>query len=136
MTRDIHNNITPQVALNYSNITTSTTTAGNVIDTKGYGAVEFLVYSGTITDGTYTPLIEEGDAANLSDAAAVADANLLGTEAGAALTGSNDNAVKRVGYRVGNYRYVRLSIVSTSVTSGGNVGALVILGNPDLAPTA
>ena len=132
--KDLHNNVSIDVAKNVAAISTSTTTAGNVIDTKGYGAVEFVLLTGAYTDGTYTPLIEEGDAANLSDAVAVDDANLFGTEALAAVAAAN--TAKRVGYRVGKYRYVRLSVVSTSVSSGATVGAVAIKTNPDLAPTS
>lgn len=132
--KDLHNNVKPVIALNTSTVGSSTTTAGNIIDIKGFGAVEFLISLGTRTDGTFTPLIEEGDAADLSDAQAVSDNNLFGTEALAALTASN--TVKRVGYWVGKYRYVRLSIVSSGVTSGSTgVTGIAVLANPDQAPT-
>lgn len=132
--KDLHNNIKALLALNTQTIATDTTTEGNIIDTKGFGAVEFLVSLGTRTDGTYTPLIEEGDASNLSDAQAVSDDNLFGTEALAALSASN--TIKRIGYRVGKYRYVRLSMVSASTTSGSTgVTGVAILANPDNMPT-
>lgn len=134
--KDLHNNITPAVAKTIAAITTDTTTAGAIIDTKGYGAVEFIMMSGTITDGTYTPLIQEGDDSGLSDAVAVSDDNLFGTEAGVAFVAADDNTVKRIGYRVGKYRYVRLNYVSTGTTSGGTLGAIAVLANPDLGPTA
>lgn len=135
MRKDLHNNCAAAVAKNQSTISSNTTTTGIIIDTKGFGAIEFLLYTGTRTDGTYTPLIEEGDAADLGDAAAVDDANLFGTEAAAALAASN--SVSKIGYRVGKWRYVRLSVVSTGVTSGcTGVGALVVKANPDLSPTS
>lgn len=133
--KDLYNNIKAESALNTSAISSSTTTAGNVIDRQGYNSLEFLIMSGTLTDGTYTPLVEEGDAANLSDAAAVADANLLGTEASAAFTASNDNTVKKVGY-IGSKRYVRLSIVSAGVTTGGTISALAVKGHASDRPVA
>lgn len=123
--RDFHNNVKAEVALNTSAISTSTTTIGNIIDLQGYGAVEFIIQSGTLTDGSYTPLIEEGSAADLGDATAVADSNLLGTEAAAAFALADDNVVKKVGY-VGNKRYVRLSIVSSAVSTGGTVSAVSV----------
>jgi hypothetical protein len=130
---DLHNNVDVVVAKNPTDISSSTTTAGNIIDTKGFRTIEFVLYTGTRTDGTYTPLIEEGDDSGLSDAAAVADANLQGTEADAAISASN--AAKRVGYIVGNKRYVRLSVVSATVTTGCTaVGAIAIKGGAELAP--
>lgn len=135
MRKDLHDNVSVSVAKNPTTISTDTTTAGVIIDTKGYGAIEFVMYTGTRTDGTYTPLIEESDDSGLSGATAVDDANLFGTEAGAALIASN--SASRIGYRCGNKRYVRLSVVSASTSSGcTSVGAIAIKGNPDLLPTA
>lgn len=126
MLRDLHNNLTFSNALDTAAITSDTTTAGDIIDTKGNNSVEFVIQSGTLTDGAYAVLIEEGEAADLSDAAAVADADLLGTEANAGFALTDDNTVKSIGY-IGSMRYVRLSIVSTSTTSGGTLGAIAVL---------
>lgn len=133
--RDLHHNIGPVVALDTTAISSDITTQGNIVDLQGYGAVEFLIQSGTLTDGTYTPLLEEGDASDLSDASAVADANLLGTEATAAFAATEDDTVKRLGY-CGSKRYVRLSIVSTSTSSGGTLSALAVRGRPANAPVS
>lgn len=126
--KDLHNNIKTEVAFDIAAISSDTTTTGNIIDLQGYDSAEFVLVSGTLTDGTYTPLLEEGDAANLSDASAVADAELLGTESAAAFTASEDNAVKKLGY-IGNKRYVRLSIVSASTSSGGTMSAVAVKGH-------
>jgi hypothetical protein len=135
MRQDLHNNMSAVVAKNPTTIATDTTTAGIIIDTKGFTAIEFMLYTGTRTDGTYTPLIEEGDQVGGGDMAAVVDANLFGTEAAAALAASN--SVSRIGYRVGNKRYVRLSVVSASTSSGcTSVGAVAVKSNADLAPVA
>ncbi len=137
--QDIHNQMRQLLARNVAAITSNTTSAGNIIDTQGFDAVEFLVFSGARTDGSYLPLIEHGDAANLSDAVAVPDAELLGTNITtgqeAAATIAAANAATRIGY-IGTRRYVRLSIVSTGVTSGATLGAIAVLGMPRLAPTA
>lgn len=133
--RDLHNNIKEEVALNITAISSDTTTDGNIIDLQGYGSVEFIIQSGTLTDGTYTPLIEDGDDSGLSDAAAVADASLLGTEAAAAFAATDDNSITKIGY-IGSKRYVRLSIVSGSTSSGGTVSAVSIKGRAADAPVA
>jgi len=128
MLRDLHNNLEANVGLSPQDITSDTTTVGVIIDTQGFHSLEFMITSGTLTDGTYTPLIEDGEDSGLSDAAAVSDANLLGTEAGAAFTASEDDTAKKVGYR-GSKRFVRLSIVSASTSSGGLMGAVAIQGH-------
>lgn len=130
---DIHNNVLQKVALNTGTINTDTTTAGNIIDTEGSEGLEFIIQSGTLTAGTFTPLIEESDNADLSSSNAVADAHLLGTEAAAAFAAADDNEAKRIGYR-GNKRYVRLSLVSGS-SANGVIGATALLGRPMVAPT-
>ena len=132
--KDLHNNTEQKIALNIQAITSDTTTAGAIIDLQGYGAIEFIVQSATLTDGTYTVKLEEGNAANLSDAAVPDTSNVFGSLPSFAST--DDNVAKRVGYRVGAKRYVRLSIVSTGTTSGGTLGASALLGNADNMPTA
>ena len=126
-----------QNALNLQNITGNATTAGIIIDTQGFGSITFVIKSGDYTDGTFTPLIEAGDQSNLSDAAAIADTALLpvgtGQEAAAAL--SADNSVKKIGC-TSLKRYIRLSIVSSGVSTGSRISAVAILGNPDQAPVA
>jgi len=130
--RDIHNNVKNDVALNIQAIVSDTTTVGSIIDLQDYDGCEFVIQSGTLTDGLYTPLIEYGDDSGLSDAAAVPDKFLLGTEADAALGGGSptpDNEIGKVGVKAhSGKRYVRLSLVSTGVTSGGTIGATVCRG--------
>ena len=130
-------NIKTQVARNVAAISTNTTSAGNIIDTQGYNTGSFIMFSGTITDGTYTPLIEAGDDSGLSDAVAITDTYLLpsgsGQEASLAFVAADDNVVKKIGY-ITQKRYVRLSFVSTGVTTGGTLGALSVLGEPGAAP--
>ncbi len=129
---DMHSDVFGVVARNTAAISTITTTAGNIIDTKGYEGLEFFIQSGAWTDGTYTPLIEESDASNLSGSNAVADEDLVGTEAAAAIGAAN--TVKRIGY-VGHKRYVRLSIVSAGVTTGATIGATAVLGRGAVRPS-
>lgn len=130
--KDLHNNVTQKIALNAAAITTSTTTVGAIIDLQGYDACEFLVQLGVRTDGTYTVLLEEGNDSGLSDAAVVAAANRLGSLP--VLNASNTTG--RVGYLVGAFRYVRLSLVSATVTSGvAAAAALAVLSNADLMAT-
>jgi hypothetical protein len=132
--RDLASTVRLTSARNAAAITSNTTTAGIEIDRAGFDSVTFAMQSATITDGTYTPLIEETDTAG-SGYTAVADADLTVTEASVAFVATDDNVVKKIGY-LGGKRYVRLSYVSTGVTSGGTLSALAILGHASQQPVA
>ncbi len=121
-------------ARNAAAITTNTTTVGVEIDRQGFDSVTFAMQSATITDGTYTPVIEESDVSG-SGYAPVADTDLTVTEASVAFIATDDNVVKKIGY-LGNKRYVRFSYVSTGVTTGGTLSALAILGHASQQPVA
>lgn len=130
--RDLKNNIKVLNALNIASISSNTTTAGVEIDTQGYESVTFEIITGARTDGTVTPLIQESDTSG-SYSGSVDDNDLVGLEADAALSTAHSRS--RIGY-IGTKRYVKLSLVSTAVTSGLTAGGSVILGNPKSAPVA
>jgi len=122
----------PVIGLNIQAITTNTTTTGSAVDTADFnGGVNIVFQAGTLTDGTYTPLITECDTSGGSYTA-VADEYLvaqdpsntsaIAPEAQAALTVSN--TVSKIGY-IGYKRYIKVALVSTSVTSGGTLAAVV-----------
>ena len=127
--RELKSTTSPVVALNTTAISSDTTTNGVIIDTAGYESIMFVIVSGTITDGTYTPLIQEGDDSGLSDAASVADADLTNTEASVAFTATDDNTVKSIAY-VGSKRYVKFNIDSAGTSSGGTLSAVAVKGDP------
>jgi hypothetical protein len=129
---DLKNDIKSLNALNIQAITTNATTAGVEIDTQGFDSVTFEVITGARTDGTVTPLIQESDTSG-SYAGSVADDDLIGTEANAALSAAQSRSI--IGY-VGKKRYVKLSLVSTAVTSGLTAGASAILGAAKHNPVA
>ncbi len=130
---DLHNNVFGVVALVNSEITSDTTTLGAIIDTAAFEGLEFLLQSGTITDGTYAISLQDGEESNLSDAAAVDSELVLGSE-DAAFVAADDDTVKRIGY-IGKKRFVRLSIVSASTTTGGEFSSVALLASPHHAPT-
>jgi hypothetical protein len=135
--KDIESVLKESVAVAAQAITTDTTTNSAAIDMTGYESVMFVPFTGTITDGDYTPLIQEGDDSNIANATNVADADLLptgtGQEATAALNASN--SVSKIGYR-GTKQYVFCSLVSANTTTGGDAGVVAIQGNPAQAPVA
>lgn len=141
--KDLHNNARSKRVLGPVALTTVAGLAGKIIDRQGFGGVEFLIAYGavTATNATITPVIKEGDATG--SMTSVADADLLGTEALAALpaqatsrtSGTGKFVTTRVGYK-GNKRYVQASIASTTVTAATIVSIQALLHNPSIAPTA
>ncbi len=118
-------------ALNIAAITANTTTAGNSIDTKGFESITFSVELGARTDGSFLPLIQDSDDnVNFVD---VVDQFLIGTEAEALLNSAN--TIKTIGY-VGKKRYVKLSLVSSGVSSGATATATAILSDAYSNPVA
>lgn len=131
---DVKRAISPQAAR-----TDNTAIVSQVIDRSGYEGLVFAINIGANTDtnATFTTLVEHGDAANLSDAAAVPDAGLSGTEALASFTAADDdNKVKKIGY-VGSKRYVRLTITPAGNDSGNIfVDAVALMFGGRYAPAA
>ncbi|ALG69923.1 hypothetical protein VY88_10545 [Azospirillum thiophilum] len=136
--RDLLNNITPVNIIPPSAATSdNTAVVSAIVDSLGYGSVTFILLTGSLADAdaTFSVLVEHGDAANLSDALAVPDELLVGTEALAGFTFADDNKARKVGY-VGGKRYQRLTITPTGNASAANLGAVAILGHPVNAPTS
>lgn len=136
MRKDLHNNIGVRSALNTQAIAADGTTVGEVIDLRGFGALEFSIQAGDITDGDYSLVLEEGNDPVLADAVTVIEDNLIGDLANAAFDNTMGNQVHKIGYKVGPFRYARLSIVAAAVAAGGTFSAQAIVGNPDFAPVA
>lgn len=132
--RDLVNNIKITQAIGPQAILAGNgTLTGATLDTQGFESAVVAVFSGVITDGTGTPTVFEGDAANMSDEAAVAAADLIG--AFTAFAAADDNATKKVGYR-GSKRYIRVKLVGAGQTTGGFYGAAYVQGNARNAPVA
>ena len=134
MEKELHSNIKTLIALAVQDITTNTTTVGEVIDTLGFESCEFSILSGTITDGAYALLLEEADVVGFTGSSVVPAANILGSLTG--FVAADDDVTKRVG-SIGKKRFQRLSVVSTGTTKGcTNFSAQAILGHPRTGPTA
>jgi hypothetical protein len=114
----------------------NTAQVSQTIDRAGFDSLEFDIATGVIADAdaTFTVLVEHGDAANLSDAAAVPDEQLISQgattpEADAGFIFSSDDQVRKIGYR-GVKRYVRLSITPANNTGAWLICAIARLGHP------
>jgi hypothetical protein len=135
--RDLHNNITVKRAISPVSVSDNTAAVSQIIDCQDHRALEFLIATGSLGDAacTFTTLVEHGDEADLSDAAAVPDSQLLGTEAGASFDQSKDDSVFKIGYR-GYKRYVRLTITPADNATASLLSAVAVLGHPRHAPTS
>lgn len=128
---DVKRGVSPAAA-----VTDNTPFVSQIFDCRGYDSVAFVALTGSLADAdaTFATLVEHGDQSNLSDAAAVPDDSLNGTEALASFTFAADDKVFKVGYR-GSKRYVRVTI--TPANNAGNAfvaGAWVAL--PNIMPPA
>lgn len=135
--KDMHSNIKVVRAVGPAAVGTSGAANGTLsgaIDRRGYGSLEFALTRGVSASAvdTITPVLLEADATGDSFTS-VADADLLGTEAGAVMLG-NAATQSKIGYR-GNKRYVKLRMYGVG-TATCIVAGTAILGNPSLAPVA
>lgn len=131
---DLYNILAVKKGLSIGAIATNTTTNGDWIDLTGSYGVLWTILSGTITDGTFTPVLYEADLDDQSDAAPVNANFVIGKYSDATFAASDDNVAKRIGY-VGKKKYAQLRIVSNGVTTGGTLSASAQIGIPRHAPT-
>lgn len=82
-----------------------------ILDLQDKHSAAMLIHAGAITDAdaTLTVLLEESDASNMSGANTVAAADQILTSVSAAPLFSDDNEVRKIGYK-GSKRYIRLTI--------------------------
>lgn len=132
-----HLSILPVVAPAANSNLGTTPLVGTVIDRKGFESLTYAIITGALSDAdaTYAVLLEESDLPS-SAFAAVADADMLGTEAAAGFTFADDGETRKLGY-IGSKRYTRLTITPAAADSGNSpVAAIAILGMAHLGPVA
>jgi hypothetical protein len=121
-------------ALNTSAISTNANTDGASIGLDQSGAdfrdVMFVLAAGAVTDGTYTAVPQESPNGSTSWTDVPA-ARLIGS---AVLTTANGVAAIGVIPDPGTAAFVRLRVTSTSVTTGGSISAIALLGSGDRVP--
>jgi hypothetical protein len=125
---DLHNNVKYLVAIAPTDPSATGVITGRVIDRSGFDAVEFVQQQAAITatDFVATPIVFAGSATDAL--ASVADADLLGTEAGAALSGAtSDNMTGKIGY-TGTLRYVRCDLDVENAATGFHAVVCVLGG--------
>lgn len=132
MEKELHSNIAVSVALASAVLTTGINN-GLIIDTKDYESLEFIIQSGTVTDGTHDVKIEESDDSGMVGATDVTADELLGLAKQFGV--ADDDVAHRIG-SIGKKRYQRLVITSAGTTTGGVFAATAVQGHPKHAPIA
>jgi hypothetical protein len=133
----LYNNVLAVQSLTAANRTNGTVngTAVNLwshtVGRQQFRSAMVLIQTGTVTDGTHTITVQESD--DNSSFTPVADGDLQGSEP--AIVSTNDNVIFEVGYH-GTQQYLRVSVVTTGATTGGTLGAVILLGDARRRPVA
>lgn len=139
---DLHSRVQAIPAFTNVQIASNTTTNGLVIDSgphvagsspgganapasSGSNGLEYVIQTGTVTDGTYTVSLQESDTGAFAgeETAVVAD-EILG--ALPAIEATDDDKCFRVG-SIGKKRFQRMRITSAGVTTGARISAVAVL---------
>jgi hypothetical protein len=134
---DLFNNIDLKRGISpYDHGTGDTAVTSEIIDMQGNSALVFAIATGSLADAdaTFTVLVEESDDSGMSGATAVADADLLGTEALASFAFGDDNKCFKIGYK-GIKQYVTCTVTPANNT-GAALLAVIAITVPMLKPTA
>lgn len=130
--RDLKSNISPEVSIPPAADRTADAT-GTGVDLAGFDSAVGIAQFGVITDGGWTPSLEESDVLGSGYTTVVA-ADLVGAFVEA--VAADDDTIQQVGY-IGQKQFIRMVITeSTASTTGAEFGASVVRGHPHLAPTA
>lgn len=124
----------------------NTAQVSQIIDVRDCDGAVFALALGAIADAdaTFTVLVEHGNAANLSDAAAVPDDMLnsgqsrnsaTAPEVSAAFQFDSDDKTRKIGY-TGDKDYVRLTITPAANTGAWLVSVVALLFGSRRQPTA
>ncbi len=134
--KDLMNSINVKRAISPVSVSDNTAQTGQVVDRQGYNSVTYVIAIGSVADAdaTFTVLLEECDTSG-GTYTAVADADMIGTEALAGFQFDDDNECRKLGYK-GAKRYTKLTITPANNASAALVAAVCVLGHQMVAPTA
>lgn len=118
-------------------ITNDTAAVSAILDCANFehNLLGFVTGTNADTDATFTLLLEESDDSAMGSATAVADADLLGTEALASFTFADDAETRKIGYR-GMKRYIRATLTPANNTGNFFVGGMWLQSGARKAPQA
>jgi len=133
--KDLMNNINVKRVLSPVSVADNTAQVGQVIDGQGAASLTYVIATGSLGDAgaEFTVLLEECDTSG-GTYTAVADADLLGTEALASFIQSDDDKCFKIGY-IGKKRYTRMTITPTNNATAALIAAVAIL-QPALVPAS
>jgi hypothetical protein len=136
--RDLYNALlVKQVEPSVTQTNSDTALVGAIIDHRGYDSALYIINLGTMTDADVTGAVTlaESDDSGMSGSNAVADKDMNGTEAAAGFVFTDDDQVRKLGYK-GGKRYTQLTITPTGNNAGAlPISAVCVLGHPHLGPT-
>ena len=124
--KSIYHDVLAKLSIYAASLGAGAKTGDAIVDLQGYEGALIICHSGALTVDMPFQLMH-GDAANLSDAAAVPDTDLDGLEP--TLLQATDNQVAIFAYR-GGKRYLRVDTTAGT----GIAGAIILLGFPRHAP--
>lgn len=134
---DLHYDVKRSRALAPQVATDNTPLVSEILDTANFADNELLIQLGTIADADMTAvvLLEEGNESDLSDNSAVADEDMLGTEAEAGFNYGDDNETRKLGY-IGAKRYIRATITPSNNTGNLPISATWEQGGAHKSPVS
>lgn len=137
MKRDLMNNIHPVVAIAPVVVTDGTAQVSAAIDVRHYKSVTFIIMLGTLADAdaTWEVTVKEGSDSTQGNHTAVADKDLIGTEALAGFTFEADGECRKIGYK-GDQDYVSIEIDDDTANSGNAPMAVLCILEPYQLPTS
>ena len=111
------------------------------IDRLGFEGLTFGILTGALadTDATFAVLVEEANATDQSDVAAVADNDLISQTDGVApevAAGFNfdaDTATRKIGY-IGHKRFARITVTPAGNTGSAPIAAVAVLSHASTRP--
>ncbi|KGT75800.1 hypothetical protein MA20_31905 [Bradyrhizobium japonicum] len=126
---DLFDNINLKRGLSPVAATTDNTAyVSQILDMQGLSGAVFAILTGSLADAdaTFAVTVDEGDAANLSDAASVNTNDLLGTLALASFTFAADDSCFKIGVRASGKRYKRVTITPSNNTGNAFINGVWI----------
>lgn len=133
--RDLHNNVKVVQVIAPQSPSATGVLAGTAVDMTGFETCEFVAQSGaqTTTGLTVVPVVSEGEATG--SLAPVADADLIGAEAAANLSGTaGANSASKIGYK-GNAKYATCSLAIAGAATG-LYSVVAVLGGARKSPVS
>lgn len=137
MKETLYNRVKVVPSLNTAAIATNTTTSGTAVDLDQAGqdfrSATAVVVAGALTDGSYAVAVQESANGTTGWTAVPAD-RLFGSIP--AITATDDNKVYEIGVSTdpGNAPFLRVTITSTTVTTGGTFTAFFLLSQGNRTP--